>query len=195
MFEVLTAFKMSLQTFYLAVQYLDRLLHQSTRNFESKDFHLIGITSMFVASKVQDVVPLYMRTILTKIGHGRLKQHEILDMEKQILQGLKFRLTGCPTSLEFIEIFLQNPYFKNHKHHKFIRDFSTYLSLLCLHHIQFCTRDSSIIAASCILVALGVLDKLPKKEKNCDSSRKKEVEKNECKQARQELITMAGCLH
>jgi hypothetical protein len=90
---------------------------------------------MFVASKVQDVVPLYMRTILTKVGHGRLKQHEILDMEKKILQGLKFRLTGCPTSLDFIEIFLQNPYFKNHKHHKFIRDFSTYLSLLCLHHI------------------------------------------------------------
>ena len=35
---------------------------------------------------------------------------------------------------------------------------ATYLTLLSVHHIQFCTRDASIVAAACIYVTLGIMD-------------------------------------
>ena len=60
MFEVLTAFKMSEQTFFLAVQYMDRYIAESEKLLDLSQLHLIGITCMFLASKFEDITPLFM---------------------------------------------------------------------------------------------------------------------------------------
>lgn len=55
MIEVLTNFKCDDQTFFLASSLLDRFLKNSSRGLEISELHLIGVTSMFVASKYEDI--------------------------------------------------------------------------------------------------------------------------------------------
>lgn len=73
MIEVLTTFKNSDQTFFLAVSIMDRYFKNMglIAHLPSSELHITGIVSMFLASKYEDVVPLLMRTVVNKIGHGK----------------------------------------------------------------------------------------------------------------------------
>lgn len=71
MAEVLYTFKTSDQTFFLAINIMDRYFKQIEDGLTSADLHLVGVVSMFIASKYEDVIPLLMRTIINKIGHGK----------------------------------------------------------------------------------------------------------------------------
>ena len=51
MIEVLNLSNMSDRTFFLSVRYMDLYLYRSGRPLEVEKFHLLGITSMFCASK------------------------------------------------------------------------------------------------------------------------------------------------
>ena len=114
MFEVINAFKMSEQTFFLSVQYLDRFLGTSSRKHDVSELHLIGITCMFIASKYEDITPLYLKTMVKKVSHGKIKGKEILDLEKEIVNTLKWRFSSVPTVLEFLESYVSNDRFKDH---------------------------------------------------------------------------------
>jgi len=69
--EVLHTFKASNQTFFLAVDIMDRYFKQCAGPMKSADLHLVGVISMFIASKYEDVVPILMKTLVNKIGHGK----------------------------------------------------------------------------------------------------------------------------
>lgn len=80
MVEVTNAFKCSDQTFFLAVNLMDRYFDSVSVNGDSKgrkslelnELHGTGIVSMFVASKYDDVYPLLMRTVVHKISHDKM---------------------------------------------------------------------------------------------------------------------------
>ncbi|MFO0116516.1 MAG: cyclin family protein [bacterium] len=88
MFEVLNAFKMSEQTFFLAVQYMDRFLENTPNVIQQNDLHLLGVTSMFIASKLEDVTPIYLETMVRKVCHNRLTHSQILQLERVIIKTL-----------------------------------------------------------------------------------------------------------
>lgn len=72
MVEVLTAFKCEDQTFFLAVNIMDRFFDQCNKNkqiLELHDLHTTGVACMFIASKYQDIFPLLLKTVFNKIGH------------------------------------------------------------------------------------------------------------------------------
>jgi hypothetical protein len=71
MIEVLTTFKNSDQTFFLAINLLDRYFKNTNKPLPSTELHISGIVSMFIASKYEDVIPLLMRTVINKIGHNK----------------------------------------------------------------------------------------------------------------------------
>lgn len=106
MAEVLTTFKTSDQTFFLAVNLMDRFFKQTKDTINSKELHLIGITAMFLAAKYEDVVPILMRTAVNKIGHNKFSAPQIQAKEVQILQTLQFRI-GAPTVKEFLDSFFE----------------------------------------------------------------------------------------
>jgi hypothetical protein len=69
---------------------------------------------MFIASKYEDVKPLLMKTIFNKIGHQKIPEDKIKDLELEILRSLSYKI-GAPTPLEFItNIFESVPQLKNH---------------------------------------------------------------------------------
>ena len=135
MFEVLTAFKMSEQTFFLSVQYMDRYIAESPKQHDLAELHLIGITCMFIASKYEDITPLFMQTIVIRIGHHRFSRDAVLEQERDILQTLSFKLSAVPTVLEFLDRYiLTHPYFKAYPLGK-IHTVTKYLAYLQTHHI------------------------------------------------------------
>lgn len=53
--EVTTAFRCRDRTYYLAAGLFDQFLHIFPDKLENKDVHGIGITSLYLASKYEDV--------------------------------------------------------------------------------------------------------------------------------------------
>ena len=135
MFEVIKAFKMSNQTFFLSVQYMDRYFNKAKRCLEMGELHQIGITCMFVASKFEDIIPLFLITVTEKIAHGRISKQQILDQERDICAALDFKLAAVPTVFDFLDFYLTSKVMKNHADIKMVTLFAHYLAYIQVHHI------------------------------------------------------------
>lgn len=73
MIEVLTNFRCDDQTFFIAISLQDRYFKNVTTSKEVSDLHVTGVTTMFVASKFEDIYPLKMKTVFEKIAHKKLE--------------------------------------------------------------------------------------------------------------------------
>lgn len=60
---------------------MDRFIAQVDRTLKLEELHLIGITCMFIASKYEDITPLYLKTMVKKVSHGKIKGSSILKYE------------------------------------------------------------------------------------------------------------------
>ena len=160
MVEVLTAFKCADQTFFLAINIMDRYfdaLNRENVTLELQELHTTGVVCMFMASKYEDVYPLLMKTVFNKIGHQKISVDQIRNKEMQILRALGFQLGGFPTPLEFLTSYIEK-ILKDHEDKDFIQLMSIYLAKMALHHEGFCTKKSSMIGASSIYVALKICE-------------------------------------
>jgi len=92
MIEVLTNFKCDDQTFFLAVSLLDRYFKSKTDTREVADLHIIGVTTMFIASKYEDIYPLKMKMVYEKIAHKKLSIEKIKTLELDILKSIKYKI-------------------------------------------------------------------------------------------------------
>lgn len=106
MVEVLTTFKNSDQSFFIAIDLMDRYFKESLQTFSGSELHIAGIISMFVATKYEDVIPLLMKTVINKIGHNKFSIEQIENKEMQLLQTLSFKI-GAPTIKDFIDRLLE----------------------------------------------------------------------------------------
>lgn len=106
MIEVLTNFKCDDQTFFLSVSILDRYFKGKTEVREISDLHIIGVTSMFIASKYEDIYPLKMKMVFEKIAHKKLPIEKIKSLEMDILHVINYRIPA-PTSYEFLRVYLK----------------------------------------------------------------------------------------
>ena len=72
MVEVCTSFKCSRRSYFLSTQMFDHCLHRLAKTGQSlvnKDVHAIGVTSMYLASKYEDIYPLHSKVVSEKIAH------------------------------------------------------------------------------------------------------------------------------
>ena len=105
--EVTSNYKCNEQTFFLSVLLIDRYLKEKKEKVIVSEFHLIGVTSMFISSKFEDVIPLSMQLIHEKISHRKLTSEQVRITEYSILSTLNF-FVQCPTSYEFLKIYLKS---------------------------------------------------------------------------------------
>eukprot|EP00826_Nyctotherus_ovalis_P039941 TRINITY_DN387_c0_g1_i3.p1 TRINITY_DN387_c0_g1~~TRINITY_DN387_c0_g1_i3.p1 ORF type:complete len:364 (-),score=43.02 TRINITY_DN387_c0_g1_i3:342-1433(-) len=114
MIEVTNIFELQHQTFFLAVMLMD-LFYANTRDwFNSKDVHLTGMVSMFVASKYVDYVCIKMKELVNDVGHGEFSVDEVKAKEREMMRTLGFVIM-FPTVFTFLEYLLQMFIFKNPK--------------------------------------------------------------------------------
>ncbi|KAM4538785.1 G1/S-specific cyclin-E2-like [Odontesthes bonariensis] len=102
--EVSDAYSLHRQTFYLAQDYFDRfMLTQS--NVEKNLLQLIGITCLFIASKMEEASPPKLAH-MADVTAGTYYQEEILQMELIVLKALHWNL--CPeTTVSWLNLYFQ----------------------------------------------------------------------------------------
>ncbi len=111
MIEVLTNYKCDDNSFFLACSTMDRYFKTMEDScLQPAELHLIGVTSMFMASKFEDIYPLRLKIVHEKIAHKKLSMKEIKEKEIQICEKLKF-IIGKPTQWEFINYFIEEIFY------------------------------------------------------------------------------------
>ncbi len=110
MIEVLANYKCDNMTFFESINLMDRYFKKSNKALNPQDLHLIGVTSMYLASKFVDIYPLRIRTVYEKISHKKLSMTEIIKKETEIAELLDYNL-GCPNTWDFINIFIQELFY------------------------------------------------------------------------------------
>lgn len=106
MIEVLTNYHCEENTFFEAVNIMDRYFGSVKKKLQPEELHLIGVTSMFMASKYHDIYPLRIKTVQEKIAHGKLSSEEIIEKEEEIEKLLNYSI-GKPSIWDFINCFIE----------------------------------------------------------------------------------------
>ena len=120
MIEVLSNYHCDESTYFESVNLMDRYFKEcSNKNkvLEPSELHLIGVTSMFIASKYQDIYPLRLKIVQDKIAHNKLTCKEIKDKEDEIARYLNYNI-GLPTMWDFINIFIEEIFYINCNKHQ-----------------------------------------------------------------------------
>lgn len=92
--------KSSDHTFFLAISIMDRFIVKyashlrSAENRESAiiSYHLVGLVSLWMSSKLEDVIPIFISQVIKDAGHDKFSKDEVLAQESLILKILNFKL-------------------------------------------------------------------------------------------------------
>jgi len=161
MIEVLSSFNCTSNTFFLSVDIMDSYLEFSEKTFETKDIHLIGVTSMLIASKMEEIIPFKVSTVIEKMAHGRMKTKEIVETEEQILKAIDFKLFDKPSLYVFVEILTVILDLHNKVFYKDMMNVIGYLSKMIVHDYSILTTFSiKYLAASCLFISFKIMEQV-----------------------------------
>lgn len=108
MVEVCTSFKCNKRAYFLATQIFDQYASQCHQKqfkaLTNKDVHSIGITSMYLASKYEDIYPLHSKIVSDKIAHKAISGREILRKEEEFLRLFDFQIDFI-THFDYYEVY------------------------------------------------------------------------------------------
>ena len=112
MMEIFASYSSEPLSFFLAVEIMDNFLQKTKKVYFDNDIHLIGMVSIYMASKMEDIIPLHMIHIKTKIGHDKFSKEEIITMEREILKTLDWDILFI-TNYDTVKTFLSDFYVNN----------------------------------------------------------------------------------
>ena len=147
--EVHMKYKLKPETLYITTNIIDRYL--SIKDIKRTKLQLVGVTSMFIASKYEDIYPPEVSDFAYITDNAYTKK-EILKMEIDILSTLNFNIT-FPTQYKFIEIYKR---ILNFDDKTFC--FSWYCLELCLIDYKMIKYKPSFLAACAVFCAYRLLD-------------------------------------
>ena len=112
MMEIFASYPSEPLSFFLAVEIMDNYLQKTNKKYNFREFQLIGMVSIYMASKMEDIIPLHMCHIKTKIGKDKYTKEQIDLMERDILKVLNWDLMLI-TTYDVVKIFLSDFYVNN----------------------------------------------------------------------------------
>ena len=80
---------LSQETLYLAVGILDNVLHR--RDVDPDNLQLVGITSLLIASKLEEYYPADIKKLL-HLTENSYNRFQVLQMERTILGVMEFQV-------------------------------------------------------------------------------------------------------
>jgi hypothetical protein len=67
------------------------------------ELHIVGITSMFISSKYEEIYPMRLKIVYEKIAHKKLSVEEIKKKEIEILETLNYTISNS-TVFDFLAL-------------------------------------------------------------------------------------------
>ena len=141
--DVHAKFKLRTETLFLTINIIDRYL--SKKSIHRKYLQLLGVTSMLIASKYEDIYPPEIKDFIFMTDNAYTKE-ELLKMENDILDKIQFNLT-YPTSFRFLEIFKKILNLKEIDYYR-----CRFLIEIALFDYNCCHFSPSLIAATSIFL-------------------------------------------
>lgn len=166
LYEVFEAIKCSESTMYLTLQLLDAFLYKYNNEVLVNDnIHLIGVCCLFIASKHEDITPLFMQDLKQKICHNRFSEKEIKEMERLIIKVINFQILihsmGDFIKSYFYEFKVTNKTniisVEQEQNFKEMEIFALYISKVITHSEIFSTYKNSIKSIACIVIAFEIV--------------------------------------
>jgi len=84
--EVCRDYQLTRDSFYYAARYLDFFL-SSAKGIRKVDFQLVGLTCLFIATKMEEIVPPLAKE-LSYFASGLFSEQDLISMEMRIVQVL-----------------------------------------------------------------------------------------------------------
>lgn len=151
--EVHTKYRLKTETLFLTVNLIDRFLEK--RQMARKRLQLVGVTSMLIAAKFEEIYPPEVRDFVY-ITDSAYTKEDILKMEVCMLTALKFVLC-CPTVAHFLERYRRvNRCVEAHHHH-----LMQYVLELTLPDLKMIRYAPSHLAAAAALLSNKLLKQQP----------------------------------
>lgn len=69
------------QTYFRAVGLLDAFLKKTNMYYQDSDVHLMGISCMFIATKLEDIYHIPLQDFVTRVGHTKFNATKLKAME------------------------------------------------------------------------------------------------------------------
>ena len=88
--QIQDRFELLPETLFLTINIMDRYIEKN-ENFSIKKYQLVGMASMLIASKYEEIYPPEVRDFV-HITKGAIKREDILKMEYKIMVALNFEL-------------------------------------------------------------------------------------------------------
>lgn len=92
MIEVHSAYKFTPKTYFASVELMDRYFKAEQQRLPITRLHIIGVVAILIATKMDEVYPLKIKTVYEKIVHKKLEKKDLIDMEARITEKLGFIL-------------------------------------------------------------------------------------------------------
>jgi len=173
MIEVLSSFNCTPNTFFVSIDIMDTYLTCSTRCLETKDIHLIGVTAMLLASKMEEIIPFKVSTVVDKMTHGKMQAKDVVKCEESILKTLDFELLSTPSLFVFIEALIVKLNFHTTPHFRDIMKVVTYIAKMMMHDYGLLIKyPLKYLACSCLYICFKIIEQI-----NRDFKTKAYVEK------------------
>ena len=166
MIEVLSVFDGSEETFFLAVNILDLFFWKTATIYKNENVHLIGVASMFIASKFQEIYPISLKEFVHKIGHDQFNEEDVKKMECKIFKDVKPECLVSTSVYDFSKTYFYDFYYNNKnlivseddvKIYEYIKLTSVYLNKLVLHYEIFYQEKCSMKAIACIVTSMKIV--------------------------------------
>jgi len=141
--DVHAKFKLTTETLFLTINIIDRYL--SKKSIHRKYLQLLGVTSMLIASKYEDIYPPEIKDFIFMTDNAYTKD-ELIEMENDILDKIQFNMT-YPTSFRFLEIFRKILKLKEIDYYR-----CRFLLEIALFDYNCCHFSPSLIAATSIFL-------------------------------------------
>ncbi|KAG7659895.1 Cyclin C-terminal domain [Arabidopsis suecica] len=147
--EVAEEYRLSPETLYLAVNYVDRYLTGNAIN--KQNLQLLGVTCMMIAAKYEEVCVPQVEDFCYITDNTYLR-NELLEMESSVLNYLKFELT-TPTAKCFLRRFLRAAQGRKEVPSLLSECLACYLTELSLLDYAMLRYAPSLVAASAVFLA------------------------------------------
>lgn len=140
---------------------MDKYLTLTNSSFETKDIHLVGVTSMLLASKMEEIVPFKVSTVIEKMTHGKIQAKEVVRCEEDILKTLNFELLSSPSLFIFVEFLMVKLNFHVSSFYKDITKVITYITKMVMHDYSTLIRfPLKYIACSCLYICFKIIEQI-----------------------------------
>lgn len=134
---------------------------------DKTELHEIGLVSILLSSKYEDVIPIHMSQILKDAGHNKFTRDQILKRERDLLLALTFKIQGRNIYEESsIMIKLCLTEYKKHTLRKvneeLLFSFHMFICQIAVHSLEFAHESSETMAPAIAMYSLSYLKKVCK---------------------------------